>query len=65
MKKLELSEKLVNCRMKAIRFSIINIPARVIKRSHSLFLRLSQNHPAFDSLIEARRRIASIQLKPG
>lgn len=65
MKKLALSEKLVNCRMKAIRFSIINIPGRIIKRSRSLFLRLSQNHPAFGLFIEARRKIAEMQLKPG
>lgn len=65
MKKLALSEKLVNCRMKAIRFSIINIPGRIINRSRCLFLRLSNNHPAFDLFIEARRKIAGLQLKPG
>ncbi|MCP3966557.1 MAG: IS1380 family transposase [Lentisphaerae bacterium] len=64
MKKLALSKDLVNCRMKAIRYSIISIPGRIIKRSHYLFLRLSKNHPSFDLLIEARRKIANIQLKP-
>lgn len=65
MKKLALSNKLVNCRMKAIRFSIINIPGRIIKRSRSLFLRLSKNHPAFDLFIGARRKIAEMQLESG
>ena len=65
MKKLALSSDLIKCRMKAIRYSIISIPGRIIKRSHCLFLRLSKNHPASDLLIEARRKIANIQLKPG
>ena len=65
MKKLALNDKLGKCKMKAIRFSIINIPGRIIRRSRSLFLRLSQNHPAFDLFIEARQKIAGMQFKPG
>jgi len=65
MKKLALGESMVNSRMKAIRFTIINIPGRVIKRSRSLILRLSMNHPSFDLLIEARQRIVRIQQEPG
>ena len=58
---LALAPCLVNKRMKAIRFSIINIPGRIIKRSRSLFLRLSKNHPSYNILVEARRRIAMLQ----
>jgi len=61
MKKLALAPSMANKRMKAIRFSIINIPGRIIKRSRSLFLRLSKNHPSYNILVEARRRIAMIQ----
>jgi hypothetical protein len=61
MKNLALAPSMANKRMKAIRFSIINIPGRIIKRSRSLFLRLSKNHPSYNILIEARRRIAMIQ----
>ncbi len=43
---LALAPTMANKRMKAIRFSIINIPGRIIKRSRSLFLRLSKNHPS-------------------
>lgn len=65
MKKLALSKSMANSRMKAIRFTIINIPGRIVTRSRRLRLKLSKNHPAFDVLVEARRRIASIQPAPG
>ena len=45
-------------RMKAIRFSFINLPGRVVKRSRSLIIRLAGNHPSFELLIEARKRIS-------
>jgi len=61
MKKLALEPAMVNVRMKRIRFSIINIPGRIIKRSRSLFLRLSKGHPSYDILIAARKRIAMLQ----
>jgi len=61
MKNLALAPSMANKRMKAIRFSIINIPGRIIKRSRSLFLRLSKNHPSYNILVEARRRIAMLQ----
>ncbi|WP_457552153.1 IS1380 family transposase [Desulfobacula sp.] len=61
MKNLALAPCLANKRMKAIRFSIINIPGRIIKRSRSLLLRLSKNHPSYNILVEARRRIAMLQ----
>jgi hypothetical protein len=61
MKKLALEPSMVNMRMKRIRFSIINIPGRIIKRSRSLFLRLSKGHPSYDILIAARKRIAMLQ----
>ena len=61
MKNLALAPSMVNKRMKAIRFSIINIPGRIIKRSRSLFLRLSKGHPSYNTLVEVRRRIAMLQ----
>ncbi len=59
MKKIALDPSMETKRMKAIRFSVINIPGRVIKRSRSLILRLSKGHPSYDLLVEARRKIAS------
>lgn len=58
MKKLALDPSMEATRMKRIRFSIINIPGRIIKRSRGLFLRLSKGHPSYGVLVEARRRIA-------
>ena len=64
MKKLALEPEMTNKRMKAIRFSIINLPGRVIKRSRQLLLRLSQGHPSLKMLIDARKRIAMLQTVP-
>lgn len=58
MKNLALAPCMETKRMKAIRFSIINIPGRVITHSRSLILRLSKGHPSYDIFIEARRKIA-------
>lgn len=60
MKNLALAPCMKAKRMKAIRFSVINIPGRVIKRSRSLFLRLSKGHPSYVLLVEARRKIAML-----
>jgi hypothetical protein len=57
MKTQVLEKCWVNKRMKAIRFSIIKLPGRVLKRSRGLILRLTKNHPSLNLLIEARRRI--------
>ena len=60
MKNLALAPSRRTKRMKAIRFSVINIPGRVFERSHTLFLRLSKGHPAYEILVEARRKIAML-----
>ena len=65
MKKIALDRSMASSRMKVVRFAIINIPGRIIKRSRGLILRLSKDHPAFYLLVEARQRIARIQPAPG
>lgn len=60
MKNLALASSMKTKRMKAIRFSFINIPGRIIKRSRTLFLRLSKGHPSYNLLVEARRKIAML-----
>lgn len=60
MKNLALAPIMAVKRMKAIRYSVINIPGRVITHSRRLILRLSQGHPAYDLFVEARRRIAKL-----
>ena len=60
MKKLALDSSMETTRMKRIRFSIINIPGRIIKRSRSLILRLSKGHPSYEILLKARKQIAML-----
>ena len=63
MKRLVLGGSWVSRRMKAIRYSLITIPGRIVERSRSLIIRLAKGHPAFVLYIEARRRIMA--LTPG
>lgn len=60
MKRLALGESWVSKRMKAVRFSLINIPGRIIKDSHGLIIRLVKDHPVLDLLLQARSRIMSL-----
>jgi len=64
MKKLAMGVSWTSKRMKAIRFSFINLPGRVIKRSRSLIIRLTKNNPAMELLINAREKIAMLQPVP-
>lgn len=64
MKKLALGESWEPKRMKAIRFSLINLPGRVVKRSRDLIIRLTKNHPSLELLLEARKEIAMLKPLP-
>jgi hypothetical protein len=64
MKKLVLADRWQPKRMKAVRFSLINLPGRVLKRSRGLIIRLTQNHPSLELLIEARKKIAMLKPQP-
>jgi hypothetical protein len=57
MKQLVLQGSWVAQRMKAIRFSLIGLPGRVMKHARGLIVRLVKNHPALAVLVKARRRI--------
>jgi len=60
MKQLALGKSWVPKRMKAIRFSFINIPGRIIERSRELIVRLVKGHPAFELFLAARSRIMAL-----
>jgi hypothetical protein len=62
MKGLVLGKTCIPRRMKAIRFHLINLPARVMERSRELFVRIPKNHPCLDWLLKIRSRIASFAL---
>ncbi len=64
MKSLILGEAWICKRMKAIRFSLINLPARVMKRSRQLFVRISQSDPCFEWLVRIRAKIATLAPAP-
>jgi hypothetical protein len=64
MKNLVLQGSWATRRLKALRFSLINLPARVIERSRQLFIRLAGNHPSFDILVNARMRIMELRYVP-
>ena len=58
MKTLVLDESWGSKRMKAIRFSLINIPGRIINHARSLIIRISGSHPASELLLRARETIS-------
>jgi len=64
MKRLALGESWTSKRMKAVRFSLIKLPGRVVKRSRSLIIRLTKNHPSLEVLVDARRKIAMLKPVP-
>lgn len=64
MKRLVLGQAWANKRMKAIRFGLINLPARVVEHARQLQVRLSQDHPALELLLAARRRILALAQGP-
>lgn len=64
MKNLILRGEWKNKRMKAIRYWIINIPARIIKYSRELIIQLRRGHPSFRLIKDARARIMEIGCVP-
>ena len=60
MKRLVLGGAWVHRRMKAIRFHLICLPARVVERARTLRLRLARGHPSLDLLLRARQRILQL-----
>ncbi len=64
MKSLVLREEWKKKRMKAIRYGIINIPARIINHSRELIIQLRKGHPSFNLLNNARARIIELGCEP-
>jgi len=60
MKSLVLGPSWACQRMKALRFRLINVPARVLERSRSLLVRLCRGHPLLDVLLKARAKMARL-----
>ncbi len=64
MKSLVLQGSWAVKRMKAIRFRLINLPGRVTEHARGLIVRLAGDHPSFDVLLSARRRIMGLGCAP-
>jgi hypothetical protein len=64
MKQLVLQGSWVAQRMKAIRFSLIGLPGRVMKHARGLIVRLVKNHPSLAVLVKARQRILELDCTP-
>ena len=64
MKRLVLQGAWVAQRMKAIRFSLIGLPGRVINHARGLIVRLVKNHPSLGVLVNARQRIMELGWEP-
>jgi len=64
MKQLVLQGSWVAQRMKAVRFSLIRLPGRVMKHARGLIVRLVRNHPSLAVLVNARQRILELDYAP-
>lgn len=65
LKSLVMGGQWIRKRMKAIRFHLINIPARIIGRSRQLSLRLNARDPAYAWLVSMRAKIAGLSAPSG
>jgi hypothetical protein len=60
MKHLALHESWATKRMKALRFSLINLPGRILEHARELVIRLATRHPSLEVLLAARQRIMEL-----
>ena len=64
MKQLALGKEWVSKRMKALRFGVIALPGRVVRHARTLIINLSQGHPSYPLLCQARQRILALTHGP-
>jgi len=60
MKHLALQTSWATKRMKALRFSLINLPGRILNHARELVIRLAKGHPSLEVLLTARQRIMEL-----
>jgi len=60
MKQLALGESWRAKRLKAMRFSLISLPGRIIEHARELAIRLVKGHPSLQVLLDARQRIMAL-----
>ena len=64
LKQLALGPKGATKRMKSLRFSLFNLPGRVVEHARQLIIRIAKGHPSFRWLLDIRRRIAALATAP-
>lgn len=64
MKRQVLGEEWAPKRLKAIRFHLIHLPGRLVKRSRQLVVRIAKGHPSFRLLVDARQTISQLLPAP-
>ena len=57
MKQLALGESWKTKRLKAMRFSLISLPGRIVEHARELVIRLARSHPSLKVLLDTRQRI--------
>ena len=65
MKQLVVKGSWVTKRMKALRFSLINLPGRILLHARQLVVRLAKGHPSLEVLLAARQRIMELGYASG
>jgi hypothetical protein len=65
MKQLALKKSWATKRMKALRFSLINLPGRILHHARELVIRLAKGHPSLEVLLAARQRIMELDHASG
>jgi len=60
MRRLALPEGWEPKRLKAVRFGFINLAGRVVSHSRQVIIRLSTSHPAYQVMLEVRRRMKAL-----
>ena len=63
-KRLLLPAEWASRRHKAVRFSLIGIAGRVVRRSRTLQIQLRAGHPAYPLLVGARQRLLTLANAP-
>jgi hypothetical protein len=51
-------------RMKALRFSLISLPGRIMEHARDMVIRVAKGHPSFEMLVKARRTIMELAYAP-
>ena len=64
MKRLVLGREWVSRRLKAVRFTLIALPGRVVRHARRLIIRLARGHPSYWLLLRARQRLTVLAAEP-